>query len=332
MNKNNVLWIFALLMLAFGMSSCSNDDDRIMGTVQTPVSMPDEEGENKNEENVSSVRAADELSFFMTEALYGSEMQGRRTFFSADPEEEKCLIINSEQEFREAYKGDKELPDVDFSKYTLVVGRSWDNDTSYFFDDFEMVDKGDSYQLDLTLNHNVHPDYGAFCVVVDIFFWRLYPKMESKPVSLNRIVKDVIYDYEGEGSVNARLRSRWILQAYTDADGTPHQVGNGWGDDRYTIQFKEFYQAEARINANHWTAGSYAVSFVGKGKESGRDYDYGMITLRDGAVTEIGDPEPLSEQFLRIFRASQFILYGNGYLYLIISPKEYFAFRNEALK
>ena len=84
------------------------------------------------------------------------------------------------------------------------------------------------------------------------------------------------------------------------------------------------------INANHWTAGSYAVSFVGKGKESGRDYDYGMITLRDGAVTEIGDPEPLSEQFLRIFRASQFILYGNGYLYLIISPKEYFAFRNEA--
>ena len=27
MNKNNVLWIFALLMLAFGMSSCSSDDD-----------------------------------------------------------------------------------------------------------------------------------------------------------------------------------------------------------------------------------------------------------------------------------------------------------------
>ena len=155
MKKNNVLWVCALLMLAFGMSSCSSDDDRIMGTVQTPVSMPDEEDENKNEENVSTVRAADELSFFMTEALYGNDKQGRRTFFSADPEEEKCLMINSEQEFREAYKGDKELPKVDFSMYTLVVGRSWGNDTSYFFDDFEMVDKGDSYQLDLTLNHNV---------------------------------------------------------------------------------------------------------------------------------------------------------------------------------
>ena len=103
MNKNNLLWVCALLMLAFGMGSCSSDDDRIMGTVQTQVSMPDEEDENKNEENVSSVRAADELSFFMTEALYGSEMQGRRTFFSADPEEEKCLMINSEQEFREAW-------------------------------------------------------------------------------------------------------------------------------------------------------------------------------------------------------------------------------------
>jgi hypothetical protein len=319
-------------MMAVGMSSCSSDDDSIMGTDQTPVSIPDEEGENKNEENVSTVRAADELSFFMTEALYGSDMQGRQTFFSTVPEEEKCLIINSEQEFREAYKGDKELPKVDFSKYTLVVGCSWGSDTSFSFDDFEMVDKGDSYQLNLTLNHNVHPDYGAFCVVVDIYFWRLYPKMESKLVSFNRIVKDVIIDNEGEGSVNARLRSRWILQGYTDADGTPHQVGSVWGDDRYTIQFKEFYQAEARINTNHWTAGSYALSFVGKGKESGRDYDYGIITLRDGGVTEIGDPEPLSEQFLRIFKTSQFILYGYEYLYLRISPKEYFAFRHEALK
>ena len=33
-----------------------------------------------------------------------------------------------------------------------------------------------------------------------------------------------------------------------------------------------------------------------------------MITLRDGAVTLIGDPEPLSEQFSRIFKATQFIL------------------------
>ena len=27
MKKNNVLWIFAVLMMAFGMSSCSSDDD-----------------------------------------------------------------------------------------------------------------------------------------------------------------------------------------------------------------------------------------------------------------------------------------------------------------
>ena len=27
MKKNNVLWVCALLMLAFGMSSCSSDDD-----------------------------------------------------------------------------------------------------------------------------------------------------------------------------------------------------------------------------------------------------------------------------------------------------------------
>ncbi len=175
MKMRKVLWLSALLMMAFGMSSCSSDD---------PI-----EGQK-----VSTVKADDELSLFMTEALYSSEFEGRRTFFSADPEEEKCIIINSEQEFREAYRGDKELPKVDFSKYTLVVGRSWGNDTSYFFDNFEMVDKGDSYQLYLTLNHNVHPESIAFCMIIDIYFWKLYPKMESKTVSFNRIVKDVIYD------------------------------------------------------------------------------------------------------------------------------------------
>ena len=178
MKKNKVLWLCAVLMMAVGMSSCSSDD---------PI-----EGQN-----VSTVKADDELTFFMTEALYGSEFEGRRTFFCADSEEEKCIIINSEQEFREAYRGDKELPKVDFSKYTLVVGRSWGNDSSYFFDNFEMVDKGDSYQLNLRLIHNMLPDYLAFCMVIDIYFWKLYRKMESKPVGINRIVKDLIYDYEG---------------------------------------------------------------------------------------------------------------------------------------
>ena len=40
MNKNNLLWVCALLMLAFGMGSCSSDDDRIMGTSRRQFRCP----------------------------------------------------------------------------------------------------------------------------------------------------------------------------------------------------------------------------------------------------------------------------------------------------
>ena len=138
-------------------------------------------------------------------------------------------------------------------------------------------------------------------------------------------------------SVYARIRCRWILSGYTDADGTHHQVGNGWGDDRYSIQFKEFdkvegYKVEGCFNSNEYR-GTYSLSNIGKREGYGGYIDNGNIRLTCWSVTEVHDDnDPVSDHFPRVFNATKFELYSYDYLYLYITSKEYFAFRYEFLQ
>ena len=115
---------------------------------------------------------SDELISFMMDALYKNETQGRHTFFSEDPEEQKCLIINSIEEFREAYKGDKDISPiihhVNFNYCTLVIGRTYGEHSGMSLGDYELTDNGDAYQLDVTLNNNINPDLVYTTALTDL--------------------------------------------------------------------------------------------------------------------------------------------------------------------
>ena len=315
--------LLGMLMLAF--MGCSNSDEET-GNKEMIPDTPFDYGEIQASQEMPD----SELTFFMTNALYNED--GRRTFFNENVSyEDKCHIINSKEEFLEAYKGNEELPTVDFSQYTLVVGRTYGEDGRFSLNDFELIDNGDIYQFNVTLNRNVNPILNYNCAFVDIFFWRLYPKMENKPVSINRIKKEAIIDYEGNESVNARLRSRWILQGYTDAEGTYHQMGNGWGDDRFTIKFSKNYIVEGQNNRNSYES-RYMLIYSSKREGYGGFIDYGVIHLSVMVTTEVNDNDPVAKIFPRIFNATQFELFSTDYLRLRISAKEYFFFRHEALK
>ena len=146
-------------------------------------------------------------------------------------------------------------------------------------------------------------------------------------------MKEVNFDPEGDDSAYTHIRNRWILESYTDADGTPHQAGEGWGDNRFTIQFKENGRVEGQNNRNSFE-GFYMLSYTNS-YTSDLNYSYidlGIINLRDIAESEVYDNDPIARQFRRVYWATQFELYGRDYLRLRISPKEYLVFRHEALK
>jgi len=118
---------------------------------------------------------------------YGKEY---KTFFGQlSWNKDTCLVINSTQEFQEAYMGTKELPEVDFENYTLIIGRTWGNDGSYELGDIILRDMASYYELETKMYH--HVDKGFFCALIDAYYWRLYPKLKEQRIVLKRTVEDV---------------------------------------------------------------------------------------------------------------------------------------------
>jgi len=277
------------------------------------------------------------LISFMMDALYKDKFQGRRTFFGEGPEEQECLIINSEEEFREAYKGDKVVPNpiINFNYCTLVIGRTYGENGCVSLGDYELIDNGDTYQLNMTLNNNVNPNITYTADFTDLYFWKIYPKMENKPVVFNRILQDVNIDPFGDGSSYAKLRKRWLLQSYIDSNGILHQVDDVWGDERYCIEFKEEGRMEGHINANEF-AGYYTIpySFTIDGGYEGYhgDYTFGLINMTDVNSTMVYDSEPLSEEFMRVFNATEFKLWSSDIMTIKVSENEVFGFFRENIK
>lgn len=276
----------------------------------------------------------DGLLFFMMDAL-NDEYQGRHVLFSEGTEAQECLIINSEKELQEVYKGDwkTRLP-VPFESCTLVIGHSYGEDGGVTVDDFDLIDKGDTYQLNLTLNDNVNTNYAYSPDYVDLYFWKLIPKVENKPVIFNRITQEASSDPLGTDTPYFKIRNRWLLESYTDAEGNLHQVGE-WGDENYFIEFKEDGSAEGRIGANTFSCNytlPYTLKLTNEENSNQKDLHYGVFNLWDWKATGVDEEDPISKVFMRINEADQFKLWSTRFLVLRISDKEVLSFFREGVK
>ena len=277
----------------------------------------------------SMLRPSYDLLMFMMDALHGNESQGQRTFSYDASAEQECLIINSEEEFREAYKGNKQLPKtgINFDYCTLVIGRTYGEHCAVSIDDYELTDNGDTYQLNVTLNNNVNPDYAYTAEFNDLYFWKIYHKMEKKPVVLNRIVQDVNFDLLS--NTYSYIRNHYILEGYSGADGVWHRAGEGWnGNERFSIEFKADGTAEGCINNTNYFSFNYTLPYSAKREGYNDGSDHGIINVWNWQVTDVDDDDPVSKQFMRLPYVTQFVLIKDYTVTLYISDKELFDFRN----
>ena len=185
------IFLSAILLLA----SCSSDDD---------------EPEMKNSANEGVVYNghgeavnSSPLSVFLSEELrlpyWDVKGLGHYIFFSykvldghiIDYLQDSCIVINSMEEFRLAYHGTKTIPEINFTNNTLLICRTHGSDISRL-GEVGLSDQGDEYELRYKILHYL--DRTSLCVEWPIYYWRLSPKLQKKPIVMIR--KDI---HIGEG-------------------------------------------------------------------------------------------------------------------------------------
>lgn len=185
------IFLSAILLLA----SCSSDDDEL----EMKNSANEGVVYNGHGEAVNS----SPLSVFLSEELrlpyWDVKGLGHYTFFSykvldghiIDYLQDSCIVINSMEEFRLAYHGTKTIPEINFTNNTLLICRTHGSDISRL-GEVGLSDQGDEYELRYKILHYL--DRTSLCVEWPIYYWRLSPKLQKKPIVMIR--KDI---HIGEG-------------------------------------------------------------------------------------------------------------------------------------
>ena len=109
---------------------------------------------------------------------YGQET-GFRSFFDHS-DKSKCLVINSTEELKNHYLDNYPFPEVDFDKYTLIVGQKIMSEAYYTVLRQELI----SFDDELRLNVYVPKLDGAYTAFQNLFYWGLYPKVKSSNITV----------------------------------------------------------------------------------------------------------------------------------------------------
>lgn len=180
--KKTILKLGLFLLAVLLQTGCSGDDEeeKINGTIIEETDC----GEQIN-------------SFFSYELPSSSVYHYSRYFFSTQEEFDYniCYVINSNEEFRNVFRGksaDKVLPEIDFTRYTLIIGQERP-DLGYRPKDLikkYLYETPEGYILELHYNQVVmkknsvdtFPDY-------IVYYWGIYPKIKGNIINVKLIIE-----------------------------------------------------------------------------------------------------------------------------------------------
>jgi hypothetical protein len=106
----------------------------------------------------------------------------RSVCFFVDDKENKCVVINSMDEFRKNFSCSAiKLPAIDFNSYTLIIGQHQMAGSGYSVAEQSMI----VTQKEIELNLKVDVPEDSFAVICPAYYWGIYPKVKNSPISVN---------------------------------------------------------------------------------------------------------------------------------------------------
>ena len=171
------------MLLSLGMFCACSNSDEIENESPNDLGdlIPVEEGED-----------FDAISeFFQTEIGpdgYGSCMTYNEKPFNLKnnlrKDENPCIVINNEEDFKEAYTGDLSLPAIDFSNYTLIIGKIF-LPAGEFIDNMS-IKQTNPVKATLSINCiiDTNPNVGYIGRIYWNYYWKLFPKFHASEISV----------------------------------------------------------------------------------------------------------------------------------------------------
>ena len=173
MKQAKVIFLFLLTTCLF--TACSSDDDDFNPNAIQPITLTE----------------GDIVDFFNSELFErhsDKDKHCRTNSFFDDhyhvSERGVACIINSRQELADVYRGEKELPAIDFDKYTLIIGYSLMPCLDFYVAKKELVSDENGLQLTVYARNDgelLIPDSEQ------LYFWGLYPKQSQRMITLKVI-------------------------------------------------------------------------------------------------------------------------------------------------
>lgn len=98
-------------------------------------------------------------------------------------EENSCIIINSKEDFEKVYTGKLSLPTIDFSQYTLIIGKVYFSFAGTFIDNMS-IRQTDSTKATLYINCIIDTKGAYTADEIWKYYWTLFPKFHASEINI----------------------------------------------------------------------------------------------------------------------------------------------------
>ena len=106
--------------------------------------------------------------------------------FFISEEGDFSYVINSKKELQAAYSCKEELPEIDFDRYSLVIGQKRMPNSYYAVSNQKIIVQTKTLELNIvaeTLSEGVWPSFSM------MYYWGVYPKLPNLKLNVNIEIK-----------------------------------------------------------------------------------------------------------------------------------------------
>lgn len=240
-----VVFIMSMLFTIGLFCACSSDEEMSNNGGGETIPIP------KDGELLTPIEDKDIEGYENLSKFFGSEMPigVRSNSFFVNSDQDEFSVINSLTELKGIYRGNQDIPNIDFEHYTLVLGQMFKPGACY------PVLRQNLEFLNNSCQQNLYvPNLeGRYTMNAPIYYWALYPKFRTNGANTNIIKEGVLKSVNLPGDLRYNIENdRWYI-AYC--------VKGMFEQDEYYIMNPMDLPDECIANKEDWISVSFSGEF-----------------------------------------------------------------------